>query len=207
MVNSGRLGTILGIESSFTSSGAWVHDWKKRRASAGGVLFDLASHHIDLVHYLLGQSVAEVSAQLASRNSEHDTAWLRMTLPSGVVVQSFFCLYGTDVNRFEIYGESARLTVDYVAKTLQTVDRADSPVQRIASRLGYEASRLRNAVSSGRDPSYRTALAAFVKAVAGGHRQIEPDLRDGLRVSLVVDAAERSAASGQIQRVADDPGD
>ena len=81
-------------------------------------LFDLAMHHIDLIHYVLQQPVAEVSAQLASTNSEHDTAWLRMTLQNGIVVQSFFCLYGTDTNRFEIFGESARLTVDYVAKNI-----------------------------------------------------------------------------------------
>jgi myo-inositol 2-dehydrogenase / D-chiro-inositol 1-dehydrogenase len=201
-VNSGLLGKIIGVESSFTSSGAWVHDWKKKRASAGGVLFDLATHHIDLVHYVFGQPVAEVSAQLASKKSEQDTAWLRMTLKDGIVVQSFFCLYGTDTNRFEIYGESARLTVDYVAKTFQIVNRGSTPVERIASRLSQEASRLKNALASRRDPSYETALASFVNAIASGQRQIQPDLRDGWRVSLVIDAAERSAESCRCQQVA-----
>ncbi len=201
-VNSGRLGKIIGVESSFTSSGAWMHDWKKKRASAGGVLFDLATHHIDLVHYVLGQRVSEVSAQLASRNSEQDTAWLRMTLQSGAIVQSFFCLYGTDTNRFEIYGESARLTVDYVAKTFQVENRGGTPMERIMSRLGHETARLKHVLGSARDPSYETALASFVNAIAGGQRQIKPDLRDGLRVSLVVDAAERSAESGHRQQVA-----
>jgi len=205
-VTSGRLGKILGIESAFTSSGSWMHDWKKRRASAGGVLFDLATHHIDLIHYLFDQPVADVSAQLASRNSEQDTAWLRMTLQNGIVVQSFFCLYGTDANRFEIYGESARLTVDYVAKTFRIVDRGCSPAERIASALGHEAGRLRNVLGSRRDPSYEMALANFVNTVADGRHQIQPDLRDGLRVSLVVDAAERSAESGRNQQVEPYPG-
>ncbi len=205
-VISGRLGKILGVQSSFTSSGFWMHDWKKRRASAGGVLFDLATHHIDLIHYMLEQPVAEVSAQLASRNSEQDTAWLRMNLQNGVVVQSFFCLYGTDTNRFEIYGDSARLAIDYVAKTFRVVDRRGSPAERIASALGQEARRLRNALTSRRDPSYETALATFVNTVADGRRQIQPDLRDGLRASLVVDAAERSAESGRNQQVAPYPG-
>ena len=202
-VNSGRLGSILGVQSSFTSSGTWIHDWKKKRSSAGGVLFDLAVHHIDLVHYVLGQPVAEVSAQLASRHSEHDTAWLRMTLQNGIVVQSFFCLYGTDTNRFEIYGESARLTVDYVARTFEIVTRGGrKPVQRIANVLGHEASRLRNALGSRRDPSYGRALATFVNAIASGDHQIQPDLCDGLRVSLVVHAAEHSAESGRTEQVA-----
>jgi predicted dehydrogenase len=126
-----------------------------------------------------------------------------MTLQNGVVVQSFFCLYGTDTNRFEIYGESARLAVDYVARTLQIAARGQrKPVQRIAGVLGHEASRLKNALTTRRDPSYETALAAFVNAIASGRRQIQPDLSDGLRVSLVVDAAERSAATGQSQQVA-----
>lgn len=206
MVISGRLGKIHGVESSFTSSGYWMHDWKKRRASAGGVLFDLATHHIDLIHYVLQQPVAEVSAQLASANSEQDTAWLRMTLQNGIVVQSFFCLYGTDTNRFEIFGESARLTVDYVAKTFRIVDRNCGPAQRVASTLAHEASRLRSVLASRRDPSYETALATFVNAVAGGQRSIQPDFRDGWRASLVVDAAERSAESGRNQQVAPYPG-
>ena len=207
MVHSGRLGTILGVQSSFTSSGTWMHDWKKQRATAGGVLFDLATHHIDLAHYVLGQPVAEVSAQIASRNSEQDTAWLRMTLQNDIVVQSFFSLYGTDTNRFEIYGESARLTVDYVARTFQIAARGQrNPAQRIAGVLSHEASRLKNALTPRRDPSYETAFAAFVNSIAGGRNRIQPDIRDGLRVSLVVDAAERSAATGQSQQVAAYPG-
>jgi predicted dehydrogenase len=203
IVNSGRLGTILGVQSSFTSSGAWMHDWKKQRATAGGVLFDLATHHIDLAHYVLGHSVAEVSAQIASQHSEQDTAWLRMTLQNGVVVQSFFSLYGTDTNRFEVYGESARLAVDYVARTFQIIAPGGrKPVQRIAGALGHEVSRLKNILAGRRDPSYETALAAFVNAIANGRNQIQPDLRDGLRVSLVIEAAERSAATGQSQKVA-----
>ena len=203
-VESGRLGKILSVQSSFTSSGAWIHDWKRKRSSAGGVLFDLATHHIDLVHHVLDQPVVEVSAQLASRKSEQDSAWLRMTLRNGVVVQSFFCLYGTDTNRFEIYGESARLTVDYVAKTFQIVDGGGyRPLQRVMSALGHEASRLKNVLASRQDPSYERALAIFVNAIASGQREVRPDLRDGLRAALVVDAAERSAESGRSQRVAD----
>jgi predicted dehydrogenase len=203
VVQSGRLGTILGVQSSFTSSGAWVHDWKRKRVSAGGVLFDLATHHIDLTHFVFGHSVAEVSAHVASNHSEQDTAWLRMTLQNGVMVQSFFSLYGTDTNQFEIHGESARLTINYVTKRFQITPRGQrEPMQRIVGALGRETLRLKNVLATRRDPSYETAFVTFVNAIADGRRQVEPDLNDGLRVSLVIDAAEQSAATGQSRRVA-----
>jgi predicted dehydrogenase len=202
LVRSGRLGAILGVESVFTSSGGWVHEWKQKRATAGGVLFDLATHHIDLTHFVLGQSIVEASAQVASKHTEQDTSWIRMTLQDGVVVQSFFCLYGTDVNRFEIYGDKARLTVDYVAKTLSVAAGGQRRhIRRIMDTLGEETLRLKNAVASRRDPSYQTALGTFVSGIGGGCRYIQPDLRDGLRTCLVIDAAERSASSGRNCRV------
>ena len=198
VVNSGQLGKVIGARSLFTSSGDWVDEWRTKRSQGGGVLLDLAAHHIDLVHYVLGQPVAGVSAHVASERSEQDTAGVQMTLAEGAIVQCFVSLYGTDANRFEVFGESARATVDYLAGTLEIVPRGRRRLMaRIVAKLAREGTRLTHALKSGYDPSYEVALSRFVNGVANQFPNPKPDLMDGLRVLQVIDAAEKSAATGR----------
>ena len=195
---SGVLGQVIAVRSCFTSAGEWIDEWRKERSSGGGVLLDLAGHHIDLAHFVLGQRVSEVSAQVASLRSEQDTAWTHLTLANGVPMQSFFSLRGTDSNRFEIYGESGRATVDYLAGTLEIASPGRRKLrQRITAVLGQGWSRFKHGLAGGRDPSYALAFSTFVNAVASGCRGIAPDLHDGFRVLQVIDAAEHSAGTGQ----------
>jgi predicted dehydrogenase len=202
IVASGTLGQMIAVRSCFTSAGEWIDEWRKERSLGGGVLLDLAGHHIDLAQFVLGQRICEVSAQVASWRSEQDTAWTEMTLEDGVRMDSFFSLRGTDSNRFEIYGELGRLTVDHLAGMMEVVSRSGRKLtQRFTAILGQEWSRVRHALSGGRDTSYELAFSKFANAIANGNQRIAPDLHDGLRVSQVIEAAEHSAATGQRWRV------
>lgn len=202
IVASGTLGQVIAVRSCFTSAGEWIDEWRKTRSLGGGVLLDLAGHHIDLAQFVLGQRVREVSARVASLRSEQDTAWTHMTLENGVPMQSFFSLRGTDSNRFEIYGESGRATVDYLAGTLEIVSPGRRKfAQRVSAVLGQGWSRFKHGLAGGRDPSYALAFSTFVNAIADGRQRIAPDLRDGFHVLQVIDAAEQSAATGQKCRV------
>lgn len=202
IVASGTLGQVIAVRSCFTSAGEWIDEWRKTRSLGGGVLLDLAGHHIDLAQFVLGQRVREVSARVASLRSEQDTAWTHMTLENGVPMQSFFSLRGTDSNRFEIYGESGRATVDYLAGTLEIVSPGRRKLaQRVSAVLGQGWSRFKHGLAGGRDPSYALAFSTFVNAIANGRQRIAPDLRDGFHVLQVIDAAEQSAATGQKCRV------
>lgn len=202
IVASGTLGQVIAVRSCFTSAGEWIDEWRKTRSLGGGVLLDLAGHHIDLAQFVLGQRVREVSARVASLRSEQDTAWTHMTLENGVPMQSFFSLRGTDSNRFEIYGESGRATVDYLAGTLEIVSPGRRKLaQRVSAVLGQGWSRFKHGLAGGRDPSYALAFSTFVNAIADERQRIAPDLRDGFHVLQVIDAAEQSAATGQKCRV------
>jgi predicted dehydrogenase len=202
MVSSGFLGQVISIRSCFTSAGEWIDAWRKERSSGGGVLLDLAGHHIDLAQFICGQRICEVAAQVASWRSEQDTAWVEMRLENGILMQSFFSLRGTDTNRFEIYGELGRITVDYVAGTLELIRRERRGlVHRISDVLGQGWSRLQHGLTGGRDRSYDLAFSRFVDAVAKRSEHVAPDLNDALCVSQVIDAAEHSAVFGQKCRV------
>ena len=198
---SGKLGALLAVRSVFST---WIKDlpaWKTTRATGGGVLLDLASHHVDLIHYLFGQDVAEASAQVRSGRAEADTASLELRLQNGLLVQSIFSLSSVEEDRLEIYGEAGRLRVDrYLSVDCEVRSRegARSRLGQIAAALNfvrrpvYLARKMR---AAGHEPSYAAALDHFIGAIRNGTPP-SPDLLDGYRSLLVIEAAEQSARTG-----------
>jgi predicted dehydrogenase len=196
---SGRLGPLVAARTAFTLARTELPEWKRSRAHGGGALLDLASHHVDLARWLLEDEVADVSAALRSRHSEDDTALLELRFAGGPVVQSLFGYGIVEEERFEVYGEAARLVVDrrrYQAAVVEPVG---------AGRLARATSLLRDLAHVGRiaekrftpghEPSHRDALGAFVSSVRAG-TPASPSLQDGLVCAAVLEAAERAAAGG-----------
>jgi predicted dehydrogenase len=92
LLASGRIGRVRSVLSAFcepVAPGAMA-EWKQHRATGGGVLLDLASHHIDLVRWLLDDEIATVEARLESDASEDDSAWLRLATRGATEVRSTF---------------------------------------------------------------------------------------------------------------------
>jgi predicted dehydrogenase len=196
-VRRGDIGTVLGVRSVFSILPHTMPDWKRTRSLGGGVLLDLASHHVDLVHHLLGEPVTRAYATARSLDGEGDNATLQLELASGASVQSFVSLGGVDENRLELFGTKGKLVMDRV-ELLQ-------PAHVEATYRGARARRFRRALSAfeprlllrspGAEPSFALALAAFARAASGGAFE-GPDLVDGARNLSVIDAAERSTVSG-----------
>ena len=67
---------------------------------------------MDLIYYLLGLPVREISAVVESRTTEHDNSALTLRLAGGALAQSYFSLGSTEAHRFEVHGSDGRLTVD-----------------------------------------------------------------------------------------------
>jgi len=74
-------------------------------------------------------------------------------------------------------------------------------IHRVRGAVGQGWSRLRHGLTRGRDRSYELGFSKFVNAVANRSEHVEPDLHDALRVSQVIDAAERSAVTGQRRHI------
>lgn len=197
-IQAGRLGELVGVSSVFSTAGRQLPDWKLTRENGGGVLLDLASHHIDLISYLLEQSVCEVFARIQSKRSEQDTAALQLRLASGLAVQCFFSLNAAEENRFELYGTAGKLTADrYLSSDLEISDAARNLARvkkfghsmRSLLHSPYLLERFRKDTG---DPSFHSALAYFVESVRLA-RAAQPDFLDGLRSLAVIEAAEKSA--------------
>ncbi len=174
-------------------------EWRKYRATGGGVMLELASHHFDLIRWLLADEIALVESHIVSEVSQDDSAWVRLRTLHGTEVQSFFSFRAGLADRIELLGERGSMTI--------TRSRP-SPELRVPRRLGYGTRRcrflprmanlswrVRRLVRPSFDPSRLRALNAFV-ALTRGESCDAPSLEDGLRSLEVVLAAEESARTG-----------
>ena len=173
-LDSGRLGALVAIRTVFTTATRDLPEWKRSRETGGGVLLDLASHHVDLVRFLFRQEVSEVFAHSTSVAGEGDTATLELRLASGLPVQILVSLAAPEEDRIEIRGSDGQLTIERHRR------------RHLSDRV----------LARSRERSFEAALAQFVAAARAG-QTVEPNLHDGLRSLEVVLAAEESAQSGR----------
>jgi myo-inositol 2-dehydrogenase / D-chiro-inositol 1-dehydrogenase len=201
-LHSGRLGTLVGVRSTRSTAPQSLPPWKLARRSGGGVLLDLASHHLDLVHFLFEQSVREVYAELRSQRSEDDSAMLHLRFADGLFVQSFFSMNAVEEDRFEVYGQAGKLAVDrYHSLKVEVTDPTQDfswsgKMKRELWLLVRSPALWGKLLAPQREPSYQVALARFVEAVRT-NRPASPDFWDGYRSMVVIAAAEESARTGR----------
>lgn len=197
-IRAGRIGEPVAARTLFSSAARPLPAWKRERRTGGGALLDLASHHVDLLPFLLDRAPREVSASIGSRASEGDTALLRLELEGGVSVQSLFCFGTADADRIEVQGTDGELRIDRYRGRVE-VRPAAFEYGRLAQATAAVrdlARGLRESLGPRGDPSYRCALAAFSEAVRRGD-VAEPGLEAGARALSVVLAAEEAARTGR----------
>ncbi|MFN2384475.1 MAG: Gfo/Idh/MocA family protein [Gemmatimonadota bacterium] len=201
-VRAGRVGAATGVRLAMGSGRRDSPDWKRSRATGGGVLLDLGSHMADLARFVLDEEVREVSAAAASVLSESDTASFAMTLAGGRLAQAWVTLAGITESRLEVVGERGMLVADRYAGTLRlhALEPAWGRVARAREGLAQVARGSRELLGVARPlaigGTYRAALEAFAAAAAAG-RSAAPDIEDGFRSLAVVLAAEESARTGR----------
>ena len=201
LVARGRIGRLVAAQTVFSepyADGA-MPAWKRTRATGGGVLLDLATHHIDQLRWLTGEEVLRVSATCASERTEQDGAWLDLHLSGGAVAQCAFSFRGGFADHIELIGERGTLRVDRhrasIALRLRRRRGYGLRVARPVPSAELASWRLRRPVGGGSEPSYAAALAAWIAQVRGGPATTAT-LEDGLRGLDVVLAAEESARTG-----------
>ena len=198
LLAGGIIGRVHGAVTAFCEplAGDALPPWRRRRATGGGVLLDLASHHVDLLRWLLADEVESARATVRSDLSEQDSARLELTMRGGVEVQGYFSYRAGLADFVELIGERGTLRVDRHAPTLRirTPRRFGYGVRRRALRPSGDVAlwRLQRLVRPSADPSYRRSLEAFVRRLRG-EGPGPASLEDGLRSLEVVVAAEASA--------------
>jgi predicted dehydrogenase len=202
-VEAGRVGRVVAVRTAFSAPTGRRSEWKRTRATGGGALLDLASHHVDLIRFLLGSEVVEVGAQLESVHAEEDTASLQMRMSDGVLASCFVSLATVDEDRVEVIGDAGMLTAERFFAPALRFTPPRRPLQRrerlsraLEAALGA-ASSIRQTLAPAPEPSFSAALQAFADAARNGAPAPVP-LADGLRCLQVVEAAEEAARSSRV---------
>lgn len=195
-LDAGAIGPVRAVFSSFCeplSQPGAMPAWKRERATGGGVLLDLGSHHIDLLRWFLRAEVTRSDLRLSSVATEHDEAWLSLRFTNAVESSAYFSFRAGRADFFEFLGEHGTLRVDrHRASLVPRVSRSHGYGVRSALSVGSRdlwAWRLLRLARPSYDPSYRLALQAFVDGHPGA------TLEDGRRSLDVILAAEGRCAS------------
>ena len=202
----GAIGKPLAVSSMFTSSAPVSGTWRSRRSAGGGALLELGSHHIDMVHYLFGETALEVKAQMSQALGEGASATLQMQLASGLLVSSLFSFGTVDEDRFEIYGDQGSLRINrHLATRCQLIPARNQRARLRQIRASFDflsrpGALLEKQRSASHEPSYARALRAFVDSIRTGEPGY-PNLSDGFRALSAIIAAEESAKTGSSARV------
>lgn len=196
-IDAGELGALVGIQTRFLWAAREITGWRSSLEQGGGVLPDLASHHIDLVAALTRERITHVACLTRNLRTPEDSATLTVTTAGGLSAQILVSFAaGAHVNELELAGRGAALAVNLLDARASRPRRPPGRLARVTRAWealeGLHPARLLR--SPGHEPSFAASLEAFLAAVrAGGAVVPTPD--DGLHVLEVVEAARQSAAA------------
>ena len=209
----------------------WIVDpsfprvWRLEKARAGsGALGDILSHTMDLSRYLVGEPV-EVSGLMTTFIAERpmpddpgrrgkvdvdDAAQALVKFAGGAVGYyegSRFASGRKNYNRLEINGSKGSLAWD-----LERMNELEVYIEA-GARSGFRTISVTNGQHPyiaawwppghiiGYEHSFTHTIYDFVRAIAGATLPPRPSFEDGLQNQRVLDAIERSAATGQWRKV------
>jgi len=226
LVGAGRLGAIGHVRAAYLASHALDPElplaWRHQASEAGsGALGDLGAHAVDLAQHLAGDRIAGVSALTETFVRERplpggggargpvtvDDAALFIARFGGGALGSFeatrLAAGHTEGLAVELNGELGSVVWELGAfNELRLFDATEEPAtqgfRRIqVTRAGhpYAGAWWPDGHSIGYEHTFTHEVRDLLQAIADG-RDPEPTFADGLQVQEVLDAVQRSAASG-----------
>jgi len=228
LVDEGFLGRVFSFRARYYRSSYISPDkplsWRLRKEiSGGGALFDLGSHVLDLIYYLLGEfgsvqatldtlikerPIAAGSAEKGSVDVD-DIALLQARMADGTLGLVEISRMGTGATndlQVEIFGDKGALRFNAADPSwLEVYDVRDAgqPLggmrgfRRLETVQRYEGQKAPDwsmAPNFGR--SHAECQYQFLKAISEG-REPSPSLADGLHVQEIMEAALRSSLEGR----------
>ena len=187
-VARGDIGQITAVRAAFGHGGpkAWAPDatwFFDAELAGGGALLDLGIHMADLIRAVTADDVVEVAGMLYGDGAVEDAGIALLRFANGAVGTlhaSWISKPGLDI-QLSIFGTAGTLHLD--GATPLTLRPAEGKPQEV--EVPKEVPNL---------------YAAFVDAVATG-APLQVTAADGRAALAIIDAAYRSAASGQTVKV------
>lgn len=213
-IAAGEIGALFTMESRFLTTQVRFRQpesWLFRRAQAGGgILLWLGCHCLDLMHYVTGDEIIEVGAQLAIRSGEaidvEDTVALALRFRSGALgtFHAGYTLAFSGGGYVNLAGYDSYLAFNGREGRIVWPD--------LTPRLQIE-SRPPPGASPARDEVFTLPASTSYGGVAGevffrrffaaleGRGTPPTTLADAVRTARIVDAAEQSTREGRFVRI------
>lgn len=208
MLQSGELGKPIGFRTSFAHPGpeCWTdqkNSWFIHKSqSAFGVLADLGIHKTDVIHYLLDEPIAAVTAMLGTVDKRYpdgglidvdDNALCIYRTQSGAMGQMHvsWTNYGSEDNATRIYTTRGVLRLYDDPEYSLIFERPDGE----ALKLHIDEMTTNKKQTEGRREN-TGVIDAFVKSILTGEPSIA-DAAECIKAMRVIFAAVRSAEEGR----------
>ena len=220
LIAEGRLGTIRHVRAAYLQD--WLADatapmsWRLRKETAGsGALGDIASHAIDQIQFLTGQTILEASGVLKTFVTQRpgpngpedvtvdDAAWATFWLTGdmGASVEASRMATGQKNSlRIEVYGTNGALTFDL--ENLNELNFLDAtvPVREQGFRRilvnepehPYIDAWWPQGHIIGWEHTFTHQIRDFLTAISEGEAP-SPSFEEGLQVQRILTAIEKSA--------------
>jgi predicted dehydrogenase len=225
LIAEGRLGTVRHVRAAYLQD--WLSDaqapmsWRLRKETAGsGALGDIASHAIDQVQHLTGQTVTEVTGTLRTFVAERpgpgglenvtvdDAAWATLGLTGNIsasVEASRVAMGQKNSLKIEIYGSLGSLTFDlenlnelgFLDATLPVREQGFRRILVNEPEHPYAAAWWPQGHVIGWEHTFTHQVRDFLLAVRDGS-QPSPSFADGLQIQRVLAAVEESARNRSV---------
>ena len=174
------------------------------------VVWDLAPHDISILIYLLGELPTSVAARGSAclQDSVEDVVYMALTFPSGVLAHvRMSWLDPSKTRRLTVVGSDKMVVYDDVAPQ-EKIKLFDKRVDKIRRTDTYGEFQFAYHYGSAVSPyihfeePLRVECAHFAECIADGKTPLTDGI-SGLRVVEVIEAAQRSLASGGIPMAVD----
>ena len=222
LIADGRLGAVRQLRVAYLQD--WLADpaspmtWRLRKETAGsGALGDIASHALDQVQFLTGESITEVSARLHTFVEERpgtngpepvtvdDAAWITAELAGGAIASVEVSRVATGVKnglRIEVFGEHGALRFDLEnLNELWFMEAAGPATEQGFRRIlvtepehPYLEAWWPQGHIIGWEHTFTHQLRDFLTSISTGV-QTQPSFEAGLQIQRVLAAAEESATA------------
>ena len=193
VVQDGSLGDIRVVQVEMSSGRTLLRGWRADPALAGlGTINNIGVHAFDLIRYLLGAEVTEVTALTG-----HETDLVPETLALVLLRLGNGALAYVNVNQ-SVAQPQADITV-YGTKG-RVVGRSCTRMN-MTGTLAIVTGEGETTIDTASYHAYRKAVAAFADAVASG-REPSPSGLDGLRSVELTAAITEAVRAGRVAAVA-----